>query len=328
MGFGRGRLKNQPRPHCDAGPVMLLESAIVMGRLDLITDTAAAAGHTFIIALETEEGLNPTLDLAEIAHEALHLIGQLVIEHGFQLINEMLDLIGRQFFKHRINGDQIFNRQAGFGAEVPDLLQRLGIEQHQFFHVEQLVNFDTGALVNLRDSHNLVKADLGEAGDLLDDDIADNGHHALLCLAAQLACRNKGDAVADDDKDIVADDAGWLVTPLGIGNQVRPVPRRGTDMDRAILCHDLTGFQRQRRGRHHPGPEGEQQGGGNDFLKKSGRAGLTGARCRIALWRGSSILWSSLWPSLCNPVTGLANGSVRPGAGPAGHPCPDRQHHA
>ena len=198
----------------------------------------------------------------------------------------MLDLIGRQFFKHRINGDQIFNRQAGFGAEVPDLLQRLGIEQHQFFPVEQLVNFDIGALGNLRDSYNLVKADLGEAGDLLDDGIADNGHHALLGLAAQLACRHKGDAVADDDKDIVADDAGWLVTPLGIGNQVRPVLRRGTDMDRAILCHGLTVFQRQRRGRHHPGHEGEQQGGGNEFCKKAGALALRGRgvalRCGVA----------------------------------------------
>ena len=156
MGFGRGRLKNQPRLHGNAGPVMLLESATVMGCLDLITDTAAA-GHTFMIALETEEGLTPTLDLAEIAHEALHLIGQLVIEHGFQLINEMLDLIGRQFFKHRINGDQIFNRQTGFGAEVPDLLQRLGIEQRRLLPVEQLV-IGTNGVSRKSDRNQLIAA--------------------------------------------------------------------------------------------------------------------------------------------------------------------------
>ena len=41
-------------------------------------------------------------------------------------------------------------------------------------------------------------------------------------------------------------------------------------MDRAILCHDLTGFQHQRRDRHHPGAEGEQQVGGNESWKKAG----------------------------------------------------------
>ena len=116
-----------------------------MGSLNLISDTAS---HAFIITIEVEESLSTALNLAVVAHEFFHLIGQSALDHGFQPIDEMLNLISGQFFQNAVDSDQIFSRKACLRPESLNVLQRIGIEGCQFFRIEKFVNFDAGALGN------------------------------------------------------------------------------------------------------------------------------------------------------------------------------------